>query len=336
MQEIFQHTERIKKDITSKIAETKSELSQEMKGISEDISKTDNYKSNSAAEIAMIQAAAMAQKPPEVSLEDLNTIKKMIFEMKDFSVQTDNYVRQAVMTKMEINNTAVEDVVQQIKTLGAKNGFYKTAFDKFETNMREQLDIIHSLNAKINSTKEEQAKFKQDIFERFVNLSEELFSKSSKEDIQRTQKVIELTERFEKNVQGSIDEILAFKGDFQEYKEHKENEVVELGQTYGKKIDEMWDKLASFEETITLNVGGMLKDVNDIKLQLTSTSGGGGGMHKQESFSSSNQLIKFENEIISLKEKLEVISLDLEGPGGLKSSRKAGLEDEVQNIWSFL
>ena len=62
-----------------------------------------------------------------------------------------------------------------------------------------------------------------------MNLSEELFSKSSKEDIQRTQKVIELTERFEKNVQGSIDEILAFKGDFQDYKEHKENEVVELG-----------------------------------------------------------------------------------------------------------
>lgn len=115
-----------------------------------------------------------------------------------------------------------------------------------------------------------------------------------------------------------------------DYKEHKENEVVELGQTYGKKIDEMWDKLASFEETITLNVGGMLKDVNDIKLQLTSTSGGGGGgMYKQESFSSSNQLMKFENDIINLKERLEVISLDLEGPGGLKSSRKAGLEDEV-------
>jgi hypothetical protein len=54
MQEIFQHTERIKKDITSKIAETKSELSQEMKGISEDIVKTDTYKSNSAAEIALI------------------------------------------------------------------------------------------------------------------------------------------------------------------------------------------------------------------------------------------------------------------------------------------
>ncbi len=161
-----------------------------------------------------------------------------------------------------------------------------------------------------------------------MNLSEELFSKSSKEDIQRTQKVIELTERFEKNVQGSIDEILSFKGDFTEYKEHKENEVVELGQTYGKKIDEMWDKLASFEETITLNVGGMLNDMNDIKLQLTSTSGGK-GMHKQESFSSSNQLMKFENDIITLKERLEVISLDLEGPGGLKGSRKAGLEDEV-------
>jgi hypothetical protein len=56
------------------------------------------------------------------------------------------------------------------------------------------------LNSKINSTKEEQAKFKQDIFERFVALSEELFSKSSKQDIERTQKVISLTEKFEKNV----------------------------------------------------------------------------------------------------------------------------------------
>jgi len=54
----------------------------------------------------------MAQKPPEVSLEDLNTLKKMIFEMKDFSVQTDNYVRNTVMAKLELNNTAVEDVAQ--------------------------------------------------------------------------------------------------------------------------------------------------------------------------------------------------------------------------------
>ena len=120
--------------------------------------------------------------------------------MKDFSVQTDNYVRNTMMAKLELNNTAVEDVAQQIKTLGSKYNYYKTTSEKFEANIREQLDIIHSLNGKINVTKEEQAKFKQDIFERFVALSEELFSKSSKEDIQRTEKVIALTDKFEKNV----------------------------------------------------------------------------------------------------------------------------------------
>ncbi len=46
--------------------------------------------------------------------------------------------------------------------------------------------------------------------------------------------------------------------------------------------------------------------------------------------------MKIENEIMSIKDKLDALTLELEGPGGLKESRKAGLEDEVQNIWSFL
>lgn len=40
MQEIFQHTERIKKEIASKIAETKSEFA-DMKGQYEDIVKSE-------------------------------------------------------------------------------------------------------------------------------------------------------------------------------------------------------------------------------------------------------------------------------------------------------
>jgi hypothetical protein len=39
---------------------------------------------------------------------------------------------------------------------------------------------------------------------------------------------------------------------------------------------------------------------------------------------------------MAIKDKLDTISMELDGPGGLKGSRKAGLEDEVQNIWSFL
>jgi hypothetical protein len=55
--------------------------------------------------------------------------------------------------------------------------FYKTTSEKFEESIREQLDIIQSLNGKLNETKQEQAKFKSDIFDRFVSLSEELLSK---------------------------------------------------------------------------------------------------------------------------------------------------------------
>jgi hypothetical protein len=54
MQEIFQHTERIKKDVTSKIAETRSELTAEMKGQYDEFAKTDTHKSNAAAEIALL------------------------------------------------------------------------------------------------------------------------------------------------------------------------------------------------------------------------------------------------------------------------------------------
>ena len=46
--------------------------------------------------------------------------------------------------------------------------------------------------------------------------------------------------------------------------------------------------------------------------------------------------MKIENEIMTIKDKFDALSMELEGSGGLKGTRKAGLEDEVQNIWSFL
>ena len=98
--------------MSAKIADTRSELTSEMKGQYDELAKTDVHKSSAAAEIAMLQIAAQAQKPPEVSLDDINKIKKMIFEIKDFTMQTDNFVRENVLSKIELNNTAVEDVGQ--------------------------------------------------------------------------------------------------------------------------------------------------------------------------------------------------------------------------------
>jgi|LauGreDrversion4_2_1035121.scaffolds.fasta_scaffold81305_2 predicted nuclease with TOPRIM domain len=96
-------------------------------------------------------------------------------------------------------------------------------------------------------------------------------SKQGKEDMDRTNRVIELTERFEKSMQESFDEIMAFKKDFQKYRDEKENEVSELDEKYGSLTKETLNRVNEFEKTITLNVGGMLKDLNDIKLQLTSS-----------------------------------------------------------------
>lgn len=64
----------------------------------------------------------------------------------------------------------------------------------------------------------------------------------------------------------SIEEIMVFRKDFQVYKETKENEVQELDLKYGVIIRETLDKVTQFEDTIAINVGGMLKDINDIKL----------------------------------------------------------------------
>lgn len=218
-----------------------------------------------------VQKIDNTPKPIEVTTEDINILKRMIFEMKDFTIATDNFVRQNLLTKLEINNTSIEDVNQTIKNLNNKYVMYKTTSEKFESNIREQLDIIQSLNGKINATNEQQLKFKQDIFDRFVSLSEELMSKQGKEDMDRTNRVIELTERFEKSMQESFDEIMAFKKDFQKYRDEKENEVSELDEKYGSLTKETLNRVNEFEKTITLNVGGMLKDLNDIKLQLTSS-----------------------------------------------------------------
>lgn len=167
---------------------------------------------------------------------------------------------------MDINNTAIEDTNQGVKNLSNRFGQFKSVTDKVEANIREQLDIIQSLNGKINSTNDEQNKFKKDIFERFVGLSEELISKQGKEELNRTKKVIELTEKFEHSMQESVDEIMVFRKEFYSYKETKESEIADLDERYGKLTTETLERVNKFEETITLNVGGMLKDLNDIKL----------------------------------------------------------------------
>ena len=168
--------------------------------------------------------------------------------------------------------------------------------DKVEANIREQLDIIQSLNGKINSTNDEQNKFKRDIFERFVGLSEELISKQGKEELDRTRKVIELTEKFEYSMQESVDEIMVFRKEFYSYKETKESEIADLDERYGKLTTETLERVNKFEETITLNVGSMLKDLTDIKLQLTASS--------LKSGNSGAQFMSVEGELSTMKNKI--------------------------------
>ncbi len=59
--------------------------------------------------------------------------------------------------------------------------------------------------------------------------------------------MIEMTERFEKSVQESVDDIMTFKKDFNEYKETKEDEVTRLEETYGKLIRETVERVDNFE-----------------------------------------------------------------------------------------
>jgi hypothetical protein len=40
-----------------------------------------------------VKVEAVKPIEPEVTLEDLNIMKRMIFEMKDFTTQRDNFVR---------------------------------------------------------------------------------------------------------------------------------------------------------------------------------------------------------------------------------------------------
>lgn len=102
-----------------------------MKGEYENISKE-----------TAVQKEVVEIKPPEVTMEDMNIMKRMIFDMKEFTIQTDNFVREKLLTKLEINNTAVEDVHTLVKNLNAKYGAFKGTTEKLEANIREQLDII--------------------------------------------------------------------------------------------------------------------------------------------------------------------------------------------------
>ena len=89
MSEIFQHTERIKKEVTSKISETGNMVSQ-LKGEQENL-RVETL--NNLTSVQQVTQAAVSYKPSEVSLEDMDTMKRMFFEMKDNVRETDNYVR---------------------------------------------------------------------------------------------------------------------------------------------------------------------------------------------------------------------------------------------------
>ena len=288
---------------------------------------------NNLTSVQQVTQAQVATKPSEVTLEDMNTMKRMFFEMKDNVKETDNFVRQNLLTKVELLSTGIEDVNIVVKNLGNKYNSYKSTFDQLDANIREQLDIIQSLNGKINANYENQQKFKQDIFDRFVALSEEVLSAQVKEDSEKQKKLLDLTERFEKSMSESVEEILQFRKEFQFYKETKENEIAELDLKYGVVIKETSKSVADFQETITINVGSMLKDITDIKLQLT---GGFGGSGSGEGVGVANQALgNLEIQVQNIKEQLRVLQEDFEQVSG-KGKKAAGLEEEVTNIWSFL
>jgi hypothetical protein len=84
---------------------------------------------NNLTSVQQVTQAQVATKPSEVTLEDMNTMKRMFFEMKDNVKETDNFVRQNLLTKVELLSTGIEDVNIVVKNLGNKYNSYKSTFD---------------------------------------------------------------------------------------------------------------------------------------------------------------------------------------------------------------
>lgn len=175
-----------------------------------------------------------------------------------------------------------------------------------------------------------------------MQLSEECLSATAKDESEKQKKILELTEHFEKTVSESVDEVLLFRKEFQVYKETKEGEIAELDLKYGVVIRETSKRVEEFQETITINVGSMLKDLTDIKLQLTSGGmrfGGGGAVGDHGGAAGASVggmgLSTLEVTVENMKEQLRVLQDDFDH-SGLKGKKSTGLEDEVSNLWQFL
>jgi hypothetical protein len=129
--------------------------------------------------------------------------------------------------------------------------------------------------------------------------------------------------------------VLLFRKEFQVYKETKEGEIAELDLKYGVVIRETSKRVEEFQETITINVGSMLKDLTDIKLQLTSGGfrlGEGGGAGDGGSGGGGIGLSTLEVTVENIKEQLRVLQDDFDH-SGLKGKKSTSLEDEVTNLW---
>ena len=76
--------------------------------------------------------------------------------------------------------------------------------------MKDQLDIIQSINQKINTANEGMLSLKVDIFDRFSRFEKELATKAdfeSEEYLSKQKRLLDLNEAFDEQIQKNIDEV---------------------------------------------------------------------------------------------------------------------------------
>ncbi|CDW71591.1 UNKNOWN [Stylonychia lemnae] len=285
------------------------------------------------------------KKKAMVTMDDLQVLRKIVFEMRDQFKETEDIVQQSMSVKIELHSTKIEDITNLISNLNSKYSQFQFQTTKVESNIREQLDIIQSLNQKINQTNDNSNTLKKEVLEKFLTLENHINNKTSEQSEEFTSKgkrLLDLADKIDLQLEKNFLELLELRQDFNTFADSTNINLKEIDDRYAKITAENTTKIHDFEGLVTVNLGQLVKDNQEMKQQLLLNLNKGRDKSEQlliDSFEAQLKLMRDRVNLMEqdLKEQIErSVKQGINNPANKAavSGGKAS-DEEIENIWNF-
>lgn len=164
---------------------------------------------------------------------------------------------------MELYDTKWDDNESIINSINQKSGSYESQLKRLEDNIRDHLDIIQSVNTKVNSVNDANEKLKKDVYEKLLKLEQGRAELLQSVQPQLTKPIFEM-ER-EDEIRKFFDDLDKLKVDLTTYKELTNQQISSIDMLYKEQIKDLHSRVVEFEGKIGLTVSEYLREHDALK-----------------------------------------------------------------------